>query len=170
MDILLILARLLHIGFGAFWVGAALLNFFFVGPAFQDAGAEGAKVGAAMMKRGMMLWLPVAAIITIVSGFWLYWRVSGGFTPEFMGSRQGQALGTGGLAALVALVLGIAIVRPAMMKAGALGQQAGQVTGAQRDALLAQSRALQVRSASLGRLVTGLLIVALAAMAVARYL
>ena len=139
-------------------------------PAFQEAGPEGAKVGAALMKRGMMVWLPLAAVITILSGIYLYWRVSGGFTPEFMGSPQGQGLGTGAVAALVALVLGLAIVRPSMMKSGALAQRAGQATGAERDALLAESRALQARSATWGTWVTYLLILALAAMAVARYL
>jgi len=170
MDILLILARLLHIGFGAFWVGVAIFNFFFLGPAFQAAGPEGAKVGAALMKRGMMMWLPLAAMITLLSGLYLYWRVSGGFTPEFMGSPQGQALGAGAVAAIAAFVLGLTIVRPAMMKSGSLGQRAGQATGAERDALQAQSRTLQARAATWGTGVTYLLIFALAAMAVARYL
>lgn len=170
MDILFLIARLLHVGLGAFWVGTALFNAIFLGPAFQDVGPDGAKVGAALVRRRMMVVLPVAAILTILSGFWLYWRVSGGFDAGFMGSRQGQALGTGGLTAVLALVLGLAIVRPAMVKAGELGQKAGQAAGPERDALLAQSQTLRLRSVAAGKWVTWLLVVTLAAMAVARYL
>jgi hypothetical protein len=170
MDILLLFARLLHVGFGAFWVGAALFNFFFLGPAFQAAGPDGAKFAGFLMKGGMMLWLPLAAVVTLLSGLWLYWRLSGGFTPEFMGSGQGQALGVGALAATLAFVVGLAVVRPSMMKAGALGQRAAQAAGAERESLMAQSQKLQARAGSIGRWVNVLLIVALAAMAVARYL
>lgn len=169
MDILLILARLLHIVLGAFWVGTALFNHFFLGPALLDIGPDAAKVGAALVRRRMMVVMPVAAILTILSGFYLFARVSGSFGAGFMGSRHGQALGVGGVAAVLALILGISVVRPAMVKAGALGQAAAQATGTQRDTLLAQSAALRARSNAGGTWVTGLLAVALVLMAIARY-
>jgi uncharacterized membrane protein len=169
MDILLILARLLHVGLGVFWAGTALFNAFFLAPAFQEAGPDGAKVGAALMRRGMMTVLPVAAITTVLSGFYLYWRMSGGGSG-FMATRQGMTLGTGGLAATLALVLGLVVARPAMVNAAAVGQRAAQASGAERDALMAQAAALRSRSNAASQVVTWLLILTLAAMAVARYL
>lgn len=169
MDILLLLLRLLHVGLGAFWFGAVMFNTVFLGPALADIGPDAAKVGAAMIRHKVMVYMPIAAITTILSGFWLYWRVSGGFAPEFMGSRQGMTLGTGGLAAVIAVILGLAIVRPAMEKAGALGQQAGQSSGAERDKFLAEAAAARGRSATASIAVALLLVVAIVAMAVARY-
>lgn len=169
MDILLLFARLLHVGLGAFWFGAVMFNTVFLGPALGDIGPDAAKVGAAMIRRKVMVYMPIAAITTILSGLYLYWRVSGGFRPEFMGSRQGQTLGVGALAAIVAVILGIAIVRPAMEKAGGLGQKAGQASGAERDKLLAESAAARARSASASIWVAVLMVVAVVAMAVARY-
>ena len=169
MDILLLLLRVLHVGLGAFWFGAVMFNTVFLGPALNEIGPDAAKVGAAMIRQKVMVYMPIAAITTILSGLWLYWRISGGFQPEFMGSRQGMTLGTGGLAAIVAVVLGLAIIKPAMEKAGALGQKAGQSSGAERDALLAQAAAARGRSASGSIAVALLLVVAILAMAVARY-
>ena len=169
MDILLLLARLLHVGLGAFWFGAVMFNTVFLGPALSDIGPDAAKVGAAMIRRKVMVYMPIAAITTILSGLWLYWRVSGGFSPDFMRSGQGQTLGVGALAAIIAVVLGIAIVRPAMEKAGAFGQKAGQASGAEREKLLADAAAARSRSASASVAVAVLLVVAILAMAVARY-
>jgi len=169
MDILLLLARLLHIVLGTFWAGTMIFNAVFLAPAFQDVGPDAAKVAGALVRRRFMTIMPIVALVTILSGFWLYWRLSGGFDSGYMGSRQGQTLGMGAVAALVAFVIGISIVRPAMMRSGALGQRAAQAAGAERDALLAQVKAQRARSTLAGRWVAGLLTLALAAMALARY-
>jgi hypothetical protein len=169
MDIPLILARLLHIGLGAFWVGTMFFNALFLGPALQDIGPDAAKVGAALVRRRMMLVMPIVAILTLLSGFWLYWRVSGGFAPGYMGSNQGRTLGVGGVAALLAFVVGMILVRPAMGRAAALTQSAAQASGAERETQMAEAQAARNRSAVGGRWVSWLLGLALVAMAIARY-
>jgi uncharacterized membrane protein len=169
MDILLLLARLLHILLGAFWAGTLIFTALFLTPALGDVGPDGAKVMGALARRRFMTVMPIVALVTLLSGFWLYWRLSGGFAAGFMGSRQGQMLGAGAVAALVAWVIGLAVVRPAMMRLGAIGQRAAQLSGAERDAVLAQAQAVRTRSAVASRWVAGLLTLALAAMAVARY-
>jgi hypothetical protein len=167
MDPLLLLLRLLHVGLGAIWVGMAVYTTVFMMPALQDAGPEGGKVMAGLQRRGIMTVLPVLALGTLLSGFWLYWRDSGGLHPGFLRSGVGLGFGLGGLAALAAYVIGIAVMRPSMMRAAALAQGGD---GADRAARAAQAQALRVRGAAASRLVTGLLLFALAAMAVARYL
>ena len=170
MDILILIARLLHVVLGAFWFGAVMFNTLFLGPALQDVGPDAAKVGAAMVRRKVMTFMPTAAMLTILSGLWLYWRMSGGFTPGYMGSPQGQALGLGAVAAIVAIILGFTMVKPGMEKAAALGQRAGQASGSERDALMAQSQALRTRAGKASNWVAGLITLTIITMAVARYL
>ena len=109
--------------------------------------------------------------ITILAGILLLWRVSGGFKPEFMGSHMGIALSTGALAALIAFAIGMFMVRPAMTRAGILSEGLASATSdAERAALMATIGALRTRGAAGGKWVAWLLLVALAAMAGARYL
>ena len=171
MDLLVILLRLLHVGLGALWVGMAVFTTVFLTPAIQEAGPDGGKVMAALQRRGIMTVLPALAIGTLVSGIWLYWRDSGGFRPDFMRSGVGLAFGLGGLASLVAYGIGIGVLRPSMMRAAALTQAMGSgLTEPERRVRMAEAQALQARGAAAGQAVTGLLLLALAAMAVARYL
>jgi hypothetical protein len=171
MDPLLILLRLLHVGLGALWVGMAVFTTVFMTPAIQDAGADGGKVMAALQRRGIMTVLPALAIGTLISGLWLYWRASGGLGPEFLRSGVGLAFGIGGLASVVAYAIGMTVLRPSMMRAAALAQGMGPgLAEPERQARVAEAQALRARGAAAGRVVSGLLLFTLAAMAVARYL
>jgi hypothetical protein len=170
MDPILLLMRALHIGLGAFWVGAIILNAVFLGPAIRDAGPDGAKVGAALMRRRMFDVMPLVAIVSMLAGIWLYWRVSGGFQTEYMRSATGMMLGFGAAASIVGFAIGAMVMRPAMMKAAALTQAAATADPSARDANLAQAQALRMRAATTGNIVAALLIIALIAMSIARYL
>ena len=167
--ILLLVMRFLHVVSAIFWGGTMMFSASFLFPAIVDAGPEGAKVGAALAKRRFLVIMPIVALVTILSGSWLYWRVSGGFQPMFMRSGMGMALGIGALCAIAAFVVGLVVVRPAMMQAGALSQQAAQAAAAERETLLARAQAMRARAGSAGRAVAMLLGLAAAAMALARY-
>ena len=169
MDLLLVFMRLLHIVLGVFWVGTMLFNVFFLGPAMEAAGPDGAKVAAGLMQRRFFAILPIVAIVTVLSGLWLYWRASLGFEPAYMRSGPGMTYGTGAVAAVLAFILGAAVVRPAMMKAFALGQRAGAAAPDERGTLLAQAKSLRARATRMSLWVAGLLIVAASAMAIGRY-
>jgi hypothetical protein len=171
VDVLLVVLRLVHVVFGAIWVGMAVFASMFLGPAIQDAGPEGGKVMAALQRRGVMTVLPLLGLGTLISGLWLYWRMSAGLHPGVLTSRVGLAFGFGGLAALAAFALGVAVARPAMERAGMLAQsaQSGR-DDAERQGLMAEVGKLRARSVAAGRLSAWLLIVAAAAMSVARYL
>jgi hypothetical protein len=171
MDPLLLLLRLLHVGLGALWVGMAVFTAAFMVPAIEEAGPDGGKVMAALQRRGILTVLPVLALGTLLSGIWLYWRSSAGLQPAFLASGVGLAFGIGGLASLVAYGVGITVLRPSMMRAAALMQGMGSGTAErERQSRMAEARALRARGAAAGRLVAALLLFALAAMAVARYL
>ena len=167
---LVLILRLLHIVLGAVWVGMAVFTAVFLGPAMQDAGPQGGKVMEALMKRGMMTALPILAFGTILSGVWMYWRMSAGFQASFVTSRLGLALGLGGLMAILGFALGMMVTRPAMMRVAALSQGLAAASEADRAAQMAEIGRLRARGTLASRIGTVLLVLATAAMAIARYL
>lgn len=154
---LVIALRFAHVFFGALWVGMMVMNTFFVGPAVEEAGPEGGKVMAGLMRRRVVMLMPLFALITLISGFWLFSR----FGRGIMATVMGKAFAFGGATALVAFIIGMAAARPAMMQAQRLAQSGGAIQDVQR---------LRARANSLGRVVGWLLMLALATMAIARYL
>jgi uncharacterized membrane protein len=156
---LLLLMRLLHILTGIFWVGTMMFNTAFLLPALADTGPDGAKVGMALTKRRFPVIMPIVALVTILSGLWLFWHVSGGLQEPFMQSHIARALSFGAACAIVAFIIGVAVVRPAIVQAMALAQSDPQ-----------RAQLLRVRADVVGRVVTALLVLAAAAMAVARYI
>jgi uncharacterized membrane protein len=133
-DPFVLLMRVLHVLLGVFWGGTVLLNAFFLQPALRDAGPEGGKVMGALLRRGFMTAVPTAAVITLLSGLWLYWQVSGHFDPAYVHSAPGVTFGIGGLAAIVGFTIGMVAIRPNMAKAAALMQAASQASEADRSA------------------------------------
>ena len=171
MHTVMIVLRLLHIVLGAFWVGAVIFVSFWLQPALRDAGPDGMKVMAAIGKRHYMAVAPIAAILTLLSGLTLYWRVSGGMQAVWIGSRMGMTFTAGGAAAIIAFAFGMMILRPSMMRVMALGPAAQQMPeGPPKAAAMTELQRLRRRAGLGGNLVTGLLLFALAAMAVARYM
>lgn len=170
MDPVIITARVIHIGLGTFWAGAMIFNAAFLVPSMRDAGPDGAKVAAGLMRRNFMTVVPTVAVLTLLSGFYLMWKVSAGFAPGYMGTPIGIAYSSGMLASLVAFAIGITMVRPSMLKAATLGQALATATPADRDRIGAEIQALRARAASAGQAVAWLLGIAVITMAVARYL
>ena len=169
MDILTVALRLVHVVSGALWVGFVVLTTFYLFPSIQEAGADGGKVMAAMQRRGLMSVTPALALATLLSGLWLYWRVSGGFDSGFMRSGTGMTFGLGAAAAIIAYAIGMIVMRPAMLRAAALMQEGGSLPAGDRESRLAEAGRLRKRGAGAGRMVAMLLLIAVAAMAVARY-
>jgi hypothetical protein len=171
VDLLVIVLRFVHVVFGAIWVGMVVFATFFMMPAVQEAGPDGAKVMAAVQRRGLMTVMPLLALGALISGIWLYVRAGAGMPAEFGRSPVGMAYGLGGLAGIVAWVLGVAVLRPSMMKAMALGQSLGPSTSAEeRQRVMGEAQRLRARAAAASRATAYLLLFAVTAMAVARYL
>ncbi len=171
MSLLVITLRLLHVVLGAFWAGTLIFFALFLVPAVRDVGPDGAKVMAALQRRRFLDVMPAVAVVTILSGFWLYWSISGGFTSAWVTSPSGLALAIGGVLAVVAFLIGVGVMRPAALRAGTLAQQVAALPeGPERSAQLATVQQLRSRSVTAGRVVATLLALATALMAVARYL
>jgi len=171
MSLELVTLRILHVLLGAFWAGTLIFNALFLAPAMAEAGPDGAKVMGGILRRRFMDVMPLVALVTIVTGLWLYWRISGGFDPAFSRSPLGMAYGVGGLLAIVAFGIGVGVLRPSMRMIMQLAPRAQQTENdAERESLMGQVTALRRRSTMAGRAVAVLLAVATALMGVARYL
>jgi len=165
----MIVLRFLHVVSGALWVGMFGFMTFFLMPAFAEVGPDGAKLQAALVKRRIPVIMPVIALVTLLSGFWMYQRLSGGAIGALLKTPVGLTFGLGGLAALLAFVVGIGLARPFMMRSMKLAEQMTTASPADRSSIMAEMQKLRVRGATVNRVVMALLLFALAAMAVARY-
>lgn len=159
---MILVLRFAHVVFGALWVGMMVFTTFFVAPAAAEVGPEGGKLMAALARRKVMVIMPLFALITLVSGFWLFQIMSGGQHGAYMATPVGMAYGLGGLAALAGFLIGITVMRPAMMRVVKLSESPVQNA--------AEIQRLRARGSMLGKLVTVMMLFTLAAMSVARYL
>lgn len=170
MDPLMLVLRVVHVVFGVFWAGTLFFVTLFLEPSVREAGPDGARVMQGLMQRRFMQVLPLSAVLTILSGLWLLWRVSAGFQPTWFGSATGITLSIGMTAAIVGFALGMSLMRPAQLRAMALAQALPQLPDdAARAAQQAVIQALRRRAAVTARWVAALLAAAVVTMAVARY-
>lgn len=111
MDILLL--RLVHIGAGAFWVGAVFAFFLLVQPAAVAAGpsASGFTYQLLHYRRFPQIVLG-SAIVTVLAGAWLLVITSNGLDPDLLVGVSRLGYTVGGLAAIVTLGVGGLYVYP----------------------------------------------------------
>lgn len=170
MTTLMLVVRLIHIGLGVFWAGTIFFFVIFLEPSVREAGPDGAKVMRGLFKRHYLNVMPVVAAFTILSGLVLYWRLSGGMNATWMASGYGSSLTVGGVAAVVAFVIGLVGMRRAALRTMALGAELQRAAeGPAREELLAQIEAQRNRARTSAHWVAGFLAIAVIAMAVARY-
>ena len=171
MDVYMVVLRIVHIVAGAFWVGSALVIFMFLQPAASEVGPASSPL---MMNLSQKRRLPDivlgAAGLTVLAGLLMYWRVSGGFDPDWIGSSYGVAITIGSLCAIAAVVLGASIVRPAMLAVAEIGREVAASGAQPSPEQAARIQALQARARSAGGVIVPLLLLAVVAMASARYL
>jgi hypothetical protein len=169
MTVLLVL-RIVHVLAGVFWAGTMFFVVLLLEPSVRSVGPDGAKVMGALQARGFMNIMPAAAALTIVSGLLLYWKILGAPGPAWVASPYGTVLALGGVAAVVAFGIGVGVMRPATFAAGiAMKRAAGMSDGEAKTAVLQTVQALRQRGRTAARAVFVLLLVAVVAMAVAKY-
>lgn len=167
---LMLVLRFAHVFCGALWVGMMAFQVFFLTPALADAGPDAGKVMGSLMKTRLPVIMPLFGLITIVSGMWLFQRMSGGNVAALMATPMGKAFAFGGAVALLALLIGIVVMRPAMLRTMTLTGAIASAPPAERAAMQAEIQQLRVRGTVLGTVVAVMLLFTLAVMAVARYL
>ncbi|HZA92131.1 MAG TPA: hypothetical protein VE420_05850 [Gemmatimonadales bacterium] len=164
-----LLLRLVHILAGIFWVGAAFLIAGFLIPTVRATGREGGRfMQHLMQQKKLPIYLAVAMLLTVLSGFTLYGRLVSATNGAWAGTRSGMVYGLGGLAALVGALVGMLVSGRAARRMATVGQSAAQAGGPSAEQQ-AEIERLQRRMTVGSRLVAVFLGIAAAAMAVGRY-
>lgn len=171
MDWYVIVLRVIHIGAGVFWVGAAFVLFLFIQPSARAMGPTGqAFMGHLTTKKKLPLAVLLSGAVTVLAGLLLYWRASGGLDSAWISTSPGISFTVGGIAAIVTLALGLAITKPSIDRMGALGQEIASSGGPPTPEQAAELQRLQARTVLVGRVSLVLLAVAVVTMAIGRYL
>lgn len=171
MNTIVPVLRLVHIIGGVYWAGTMFFFVTFLEPTLRSLGPDGGKVMIRLFERGYMKILPIVAMVTVLAGLWLLWILSAGFQPAYMRSPLGIGFSTGGTLAIIALIIGLVVMRPVGARIWAIALQLPQESNeASRAALMAEMGKLRERTLLAARAIFGLLVGAVALMAVSRYL
>ena len=163
--------RVLHVLLAAIWLGIAFFVSFFLGPALGESGVAGGQVMAALGRRGTQKFIPSVAGLTVLSGLWLYWRFTGGFEPAVSRTPAGMAFGIGGVAGLIAAIVGGAVVSRGTKRMAELGGQVVSLPdGADRAATMRALDAVRRRVDVGAKVVLLFMVIALALMTVGHYI
>ena len=166
---MLVALRLLHILSGAFWFGVVIFTARFLMPSVTAAGPAGGAVMAQLMKRGLSQVIMAAAIVNVLAGVWLMYLVSGGDFGTWMKTNMGRTLSLGATFAILAFVAGMVMNAPAGTRLGVIGTAIARRGGPPTPEEAAEMGRLQGRIRSGTVIVAALLTLAVAAMAVGRY-
>jgi hypothetical protein len=170
MDLLVVLLRLVHILAGVFWTGSAVMLAFFLFPAVRAAGPAGGSVMQQLMNvRKLPIYLTSAGVLTLLSGLGMYWRNGALSNGAWFATMTARTLGVGAVFAIIAGILGGTTTRKTAMRIAALGAEIQRGGGPPSAAQGAEMAALQAKLSKALHSVAGLLLLAAAAMAVARY-
>jgi uncharacterized membrane protein len=152
--------RALHIIVAAAWFGAATFVTLYLMPAMRQVGLQGGPVMQALDQRRFHVFMAANAGLTVLSGCWLYWTLTAGLQPGAVHSPMGVVFGLGGLAGLLAAILGASVIGRNVKRLALVGARA-----AAGDAAAAgEMAALQKRIRTSSRLVLILMVAALLAM------
>jgi uncharacterized membrane protein len=165
MEFVLLSARVVHVLLGVFWAGAVFFLMLFLEPAVREAGPAGGKVMASVQRRGFTRVLSLVGLFNLLTGVYLLWAISGGFSNGFMGSRSGILLSTGMLAGILALGVGIHMTKPTAERLVSLGSHLAALEGPPSPDDLAEMDRLRGKLRAALRIGSALLLGALVLMA-----
>ena len=158
MTTLILLARAVHVIAGIMWAGVAFVLITAIAPIGRQYAQEGAERWTGLIARKIGPMSGVAAMLTIISGGYLMAILHRGDS-----TWGGTVLKLGAAAAVAALIVGIAVARPAALKLAALASRATDAQVQQQMAQLRQRAAVSTK-------LTGLLVaLAVLSMALFRY-
>lgn len=171
MDLLMIGLRIVHFFAGIIWVGGAIFMLFFISPTVKSLGPQG---GAFMLKMYATTILdkifPIVALLTTVSGLWMFWRITDGFSDsDYFSSDQGIVLSIGVLAGISAFLHGGATLGRSTNKMIELGKEISAAEEPPAPELVTQQQELQAYIQKHSQIGFVLMVVAVLGMASARY-
>lgn len=171
-DASMVILRVVHIVTGVIWVGSLFVVVVFVQPTAATLGPAGAPFMSELRRRRLVDVVFIDALFTVVAGsllYWHDWHTYPGF-GDWIGSSFGASLTVGALLAMSGLVVAAVLTRPTIGRLVSLGRQAVGADGTPMPEMAAQIGALQRRLVVAERVSFSLVLLAVVAMASARYL
>src|SRR3970282_148903 len=154
---------------GVFWAGSSFLLTGFIEPTVRAAGDDGRRFMQRFNSHSRFSSVVAAAAgVTVLAGLWLLWIVSAG-SAAFLETGRGLGLTIGMLAGILAFILGFVMQNRPLRQMAAIG---GGVAAAGGPPSAAQAAVMEKLMGTVrlgGRLVAGLLVIAVVTMATARY-
>jgi len=147
--------RTLHILMAASWLGAGALLTLYLLPTLRRLGPAGRPTLRSLEGLGLSKFMAANGGLTMLSGLWLYWVLTAGFNGDVVRSPTGLVFGIGGVAGILAGIIGGAVIGRSIKRLDALGE--GPANGP-------EAVALHQRIANASRLALALLLVAVVAM------
>src|SRR5689334_13014215 len=120
--------RALHVLMAAAWIGSTVFIEMILMPSVESTGPAGGQVMISMNKKGMAAYFGVLGGVTALTGIYLLYRFTGGFSPEISRSHAGMAFSIGGASGLLATILGGAVVGRSAGKLVEVMEKAGPMS------------------------------------------
>jgi hypothetical protein len=160
--------RVVHVLLAALWIGSTVFISLLLMPAIEMSGPAGGQVMVGLNRRGINAYMGAIGGITVLTGILLFWRYTAGFDPVLSGSRAGISYSIGGLAGLLAVIVGGAVVGRSAKKVMDIMQKAGPMAeGPERGRLMQEAAGLRQRLKTFGAVVILLQLIALVTMTIA---
>ena len=166
---LMVVLRFVHIVLGVLWVGGVFALSVIVIPCMQQLGLPLDPLTKTLNHRKFSQIMMAFGGLTVLAGLTMMYILGHG-NEAFFQSHFGRTLSLGGLCAILALVIGGSVARPALAKIGKLQADLAANPPKGDDPRKAQIAALQQRIVFFSKLVVILLLVAVTCMAIARYI
>lgn len=167
MDGWMIFLRLVHIIAGAYWLGGILLWEFVFQPRLARLGPQTAGPVNRVAAPAIGTSVALTSVLVIATGAAIALRMRWGSLDRFLVDGWGWAIFAGFVASVAALAVGGAGVSPAATKAAALYDTFQGRAPTPEEGI--QMMGLVKRISKLTRITAGLVLIAVATMAVARY-
>ncbi len=160
MEISLVITRIIHIVSGAFWVGSAIYLALILEPAVRTTSAEVERHLLSKTSKLNSRWITGAAVITILTGFSLVSATPG---------RSFSDLGSGGWGMMI--LIGLVAAVAAFFVSGWAGAFTAKLRRGldSEDATETELAGYRRGLATLGYINAALVVIAVSAMASARY-
>jgi uncharacterized membrane protein len=171
-SVYMIVFRAFHILAGAIWVGSLTLLVLYLQPTAKAIGpAAGPFMQELIAKRRLPNFVLGMGAITLVAGGFVYWHDVDAFggLSDFTDTNFGGVLTLGALLAIVGWLIGLMGVKPATDRAMAFAGKLAAAGAPPSPEDAAQLQGMQRRARRLAITVLVLLVIAILAMATARY-
>ena len=168
MNVFMVIMRLIHIPAGVFWVGGVLILVTFISRSAQAVGEDAAKfMQHFTLRSGFQQSMAGAGILTVASGYLMYYRLFGWLAP--LNTGAGLALTVGGTAGIIALLIGFFVFAKGTNRMRAIADEIAASGGPPKPEQLAEMGTLQETLSRAGGITAVLMVIALIGMTLSEY-